>query len=117
MRYTHEDIPRSFRVPFGPWLVPIVGILLCILLLINTSEGTAIRFSIWIAVGHIVYFSYGFWHSKGHSLKRQDSDINVNKVVPTEIFVMPNTSKTDLESGSKDEQIVVIRGGTLTFKV
>jgi amino acid transporter len=81
MYFTHEDIPRSFRVPFGPWLVPIVGILLCILLLINTTGGTAIRFAIWMAIGHIIYFSYGFWHSKRHSWKRQGSSISMDILV------------------------------------
>jgi amino acid transporter len=64
MHYTHKEIPGAFRVPFRPWLVPILGILLCILLLINTTGGTAIRFAIWLGIGHIIYFSYGYWHSK-----------------------------------------------------
>ncbi len=89
MRYTHEDMLRSFRVPLGSWIVPITGILLCILLLINTTKGTAIRFGIWMAIGHIIYFSYGFWHSRARSLKRKDSVVSVN------IFV-PDTPKTDL---------------------
>jgi amino acid transporter len=109
MRYTHEDIPRSFRVPFGPWLVPIVGILLCILLLINTSGGTAIRFGIWMAIGHIIYFSYGFWHSKARLQKQEDSCASMNKLVPTEVFVMSYASKTNLESESTDEYSPVVR--------
>jgi len=103
MRYTHEDIPRSFRVPFGPWLVPIVGILLCILLLVNTSGGTAIRFGIWMAVGQIVYFSYAFWHSKARVQKRKDSCANMNEFVQTEVFVVPDTPKMDLDSEMTEE--------------
>ncbi len=103
MRYTHEDIPRSFRVPFGPWLVPILGILLCILLLINTSTGTGIRFGIWMAVGHIVYFSYGFWHSKGRLEKQQGSSASVNELVTPEIFVITDTPKIDVECEAIEE--------------
>ncbi|CAF5114205.1 unnamed protein product, partial [Rotaria sp. Silwood1] len=33
MRYTHKDMQRVFRVPFGSWLIPIIGSLLCILLM------------------------------------------------------------------------------------
>jgi amino acid transporter len=104
MRFTHGGMSRSFLVPFGPWLVPVVGILLCILLLVNTSGGTAIRFVIWLAVGHIVYFSYGFWHSKGRLQKRQDSCASMNKIVATEVFVISDTPEADLDSEIIEEE-------------
>ena len=64
MRYTHQDMPRTFRVPFGPCLIPIVGSLLCILLMKDTSKEAGLGLLVWTAIGQIVYFSYGFWHSK-----------------------------------------------------
>jgi hypothetical protein len=64
MRYTHDDIPRPFRVACGRWLVPGVGILLCILLLSRTHKGTAIRFGVWMGICQIVYFAYSYWFSK-----------------------------------------------------
>jgi APA family basic amino acid/polyamine antiporter len=83
MRFTHKgNISRPFEVPFGPWLIPIVGSLLCILLLINTSKGTAIRFGIWMAIGHIIYFSYGFWRSKARLQTQPDSCVSSNELVP-----------------------------------
>jgi APA family basic amino acid/polyamine antiporter len=97
MYFTHEDMPRSFRVPFGPWLVPILGILLCILLLINTTGGTAIRFVIWLAIGHIIYFSYGFWHSKARSWKRQDSGVSMN-------ILVPDSPRTDVDCETIEEE-------------
>ena len=72
MCFTPVNVQRSFSVPFGPWLVPILGILLCILLLIGTTGGAAIRFGVWMGVGHIIYFSYGFWKSK-RDLGRRNS--------------------------------------------
>ncbi len=30
----------------------------------SVSKATAYRFLAWTAIGQIVYFSYGFWHSK-----------------------------------------------------
>ncbi len=108
MRYSHGDIPRSFRVPFGPWLIPILGILLCSLLLINTSKGTAIRFGIWLAIGHIVYFSYGFWHTRARVLKRLDTNINMDGIVPTEASFMPDTFKKDLIYESTEKPIPAI---------
>jgi amino acid transporter len=98
MRYTHGDIPRPFRVPFGAWLIPISGILLCILLLINTTGGTGIRFGAWMAIGHIIYFSYSFWHSKGHLDRRQGSFASVNVSVLPETPITSHTQKSDAGS-------------------
>ncbi len=103
MRYTHEDMPRSFRVPFGPWLIPVVGILLCILLLISTTKGTAIRFGIWMAVGHIFYFSYGFWQSKGRLWNRQQSCASNTQLVPNSVFFIASTLETDVQSELTEE--------------
>ncbi len=104
MSYTHEDIPRSFRVPFGPWLVPILGILLCILLLINTSKGTAIRFGIWMAIGHIIYFSYGFWHSKGRLERRERAGTSSSEVVQE-----PETTSTSSNASPHDLPLEVMK--------
>ena len=76
MRYTHRDMQRTFEVPFGPWLIPVLGSLLCILLMQSVSKITAFQFLVWTALGQFVYFSYGFWHSKRRQLKQveQNSD-------------------------------------------
>ena len=82
MRYTHDDVQRNFEVPFGSWLIPVIGSLLCTLLLVNTTKGAGIRFGIWLAICHIVYFSYGFWHSKARSGQRMESHDSDNELVP-----------------------------------
>ncbi|CAF1650122.1 unnamed protein product [Rotaria magnacalcarata] len=64
MRYTHKDVPRSFRVPLGPWVFPSIGALLCLLLMVTSSKETGIRLGVWMGIGQVIYFSYGFWHSK-----------------------------------------------------
>ena len=89
MHYTHSHIPRPFSVPFGPWLVPILGILLCTLLLITTSKGTAARFGIWMGIGHIVYFSYGFWHSRTHSSEQQNLENPMDEMNNVEVLFNP----------------------------
>ncbi len=75
MRYTHRNFSRTFQVPFGSWLVPVVGSLLCILLLKGISRTTGFRFLVWIAIGQIIYFSYGFWHSRRRQ-RRQEKSVN-----------------------------------------
>ena len=105
MNYTHPHLPRIFRIPFGRWLVPILGMLVCILLLINTTKATAARFGVWMAIGHIVYFLYGFWHSRAHVLKDQNTDVCMDDIVPTEAYVIPYESKSDLIFESADKSM------------
>jgi basic amino acid/polyamine antiporter, APA family len=37
LRYSHKDHPRSYRIPGGPWLVPMIGIGICALLAAQAS--------------------------------------------------------------------------------
>ena len=63
MRYTHPTANRGFRIPLRAFILPGLGLLLCILLLINTTKGTVIRYVIWMSLGHLYYFLYGYSHS------------------------------------------------------
>ncbi len=68
LRKRDPDRPRSFRTPFSP-VVPILGILSCLYLAMGLPFITVMRFFVWLAVGMIVYFSYGHSHSRlGNSL-------------------------------------------------
>ncbi|CAF2982145.1 unnamed protein product [Rotaria sp. Silwood2] len=83
MRYTHRDMQRSFQVPFGSWLIPTIGTLLCILLMKGITKATGFRFLVWTALGQIIYFSYGFWHSQQRQLLRNEPNLNMIDLVPT----------------------------------
>ncbi len=63
MRKKEPDKPRPFRTPFVP-LVPILGILSCLYLVMGLPTITYIRFAGWLVIGMVVYFSYGYKHSK-----------------------------------------------------
>ncbi|MEO6997457.1 MAG: amino acid permease, partial [Terracoccus sp.] len=63
LRRTRPDLERSFRVPAVPW-VPILSILACVWLMLNLSVATWLRFIIWLAIGFVIYFTYGHSHSR-----------------------------------------------------
>ncbi len=62
LRRTDPNRPRAFRTPFVP-LVPLLGIAMCIYLMAGLPWVTWVRFCIWLGVGLILYFTYGFWKS------------------------------------------------------
>ncbi|MFJ4651599.1 amino acid permease [Nocardia sp. NPDC088792] len=57
LRRTKPDLPRSFRtlVP----LVPVLGVVMCVWLLVHLPGVTWLAFTLWSAVGLVVYFGYG----------------------------------------------------------
>lgn len=68
LRKTNPELRRAFRVPLVP-LIPILSVLFCGYLVISLPVGTWIGFAIWLAIGFVIYFAYGYRHSKlGRSL-------------------------------------------------
>lgn len=67
LRIHAPDIPRRFKVPGGPYLVPVIGTLLDIALLASATKASIERLFIWMAIGLVIYFSYGRRHSKANN--------------------------------------------------
>jgi len=58
LRKTAPNTPRPFKTPGMPW-VPVVGTLICLYLMSGLPLPTWIRLFVWLAVGLIIYFTYG----------------------------------------------------------
>jgi len=67
MRWKDRDKPPAsggFRVPFGPYVVPVLSILSCLYIMKDLSTMTFRIFFIWMAVALSIYFIYGVRHSR-----------------------------------------------------
>jgi APA family basic amino acid/polyamine antiporter len=62
MRRTHPEAKRPFRAPFVP-LVPILGILSCLVLMFSLPVENWWRLILWLGIGFAIYFAYGRKHS------------------------------------------------------
>jgi APA family basic amino acid/polyamine antiporter len=56
--------PRPFRVPFGPFVLPGLGVASCVYLMSNLPRITWARFFWWLVSGLAIYALYGFEHSR-----------------------------------------------------
>jgi len=63
MRRTNPDAERPFRAPLYPY-VPILGILSCLMLMFSLPVENWYRLVIWMVIGFVLYFSYGYTHSE-----------------------------------------------------
>jgi APA family basic amino acid/polyamine antiporter len=63
LRYKDPGRPRSFRVPLGPWLIPMLGAASCIFLMVYLPPTSWWRFIGWLILGMSIYFAYGYTHS------------------------------------------------------
>ena len=67
LRRTNPDQPRPFRTPWVP-LVPILGVLFNGYMMYQLGWINWARLIIWLAIGLVVYFTYGQKHSKVQAL-------------------------------------------------
>jgi len=62
LRKSDPNTPRPFRTPWVPF-VPILGAVVCLLMMVGLGEFNWLRLIIWMAIGFVVYFTYSVKHS------------------------------------------------------
>jgi len=63
LRYKDPGRRRPFRTPLVP-LIPILGIVVCVYLMSGLPFPTWIRFGVWLLIGLVIYFLYGYRKSR-----------------------------------------------------
>ena len=63
LRKRSPELARPFRAPFMP-VTAILGILISLAMMLGLPGETWLRLVIWLAVGLVIYFSYGRFHSR-----------------------------------------------------
>jgi APA family basic amino acid/polyamine antiporter len=63
LRAREPNRERPFRV-WGSPVTPLIAIVSCGYLMIKLPAVTWVRFGVWLAIGAVLYFSYGYRHSR-----------------------------------------------------
>jgi APA family basic amino acid/polyamine antiporter len=63
LRHREPERERPFRTPMVP-LVPLLAVVCCTYLMFELPAVTWWRFVIWLAIGLVFYFMYGYKHSR-----------------------------------------------------
>lgn len=64
LRYKDPGRHRPFKVPFGAWLLPMMGAVSCIFLMFYLPPTSWWRFVAWLMIGLSIYLSYGYVRSE-----------------------------------------------------
>ncbi|XP_033995601.1 high affinity cationic amino acid transporter 1 [Trematomus bernacchii] len=76
-RQPESKTKLSFKVPLLPF-IPVISMFVNVYLMMQLDRGTWIRFSVWMAIGFVIYFSYGIHHSVEGKLSRSSPGTEMN---------------------------------------
>lgn len=71
LRKTEPNLPRRFKTPLVP-LVPILGIVFCLVMIAGLGWANWMRLIVWLVIGIVIYFGYSKKHSKLRQIEEND---------------------------------------------
>ncbi|KAG0370930.1 hypothetical protein BGX24_001884, partial [Mortierella sp. AD032] len=74
LRYTRKTVPRRFKVPGGPFLLPGIGAASSILLMQGADRQVIFRLLVWVGIGVTFYLFYGRTHSEVNNPRLIEDD-------------------------------------------
>ncbi|XP_019941475.2 high affinity cationic amino acid transporter 1 isoform X1 [Paralichthys olivaceus] len=79
-RQPESKTKLSFKVPMLPF-IPVISMFVNVYLMMQLDRGTWIRFSVWMAIGFVIYFCYGIHHSAEAAMARSspDTEMTISK--------------------------------------
>lgn len=84
LRIKSPDLPRRFKVPFGPYVIPLTGAGSSLALIFLSSNATLLRLFVWLCIGILVYFFYGRHNSVLNSDNKErekfNSEVNTDEL-------------------------------------
>src|SRR5438094_125022 len=69
LRYQRPELERPFKTPLVPF-VPALSALVSFALMAGLPGETRVRLVVWMAIGFVIYFGYGYSHSE---VRRRDT--------------------------------------------
>ena len=73
LRLRDPRLPRAFLTPLW-WLTAPAGLLSCLVLAYSLGRPTLLRFGLWLLLGLLLYFVYGYWRSRHHPHRAPERD-------------------------------------------
>ncbi|CAI4229699.1 unnamed protein product [Auanema sp. JU1783] len=73
--HEQNDDDMSFKVPLVP-LIPVVSLLINIFMITFLDPLTWVRLFVWMAIGFLIYFGYGYFHSSEGKKQRANKSFS-----------------------------------------
>ncbi|XP_069017590.1 high affinity cationic amino acid transporter 1-like [Embiotoca jacksoni] len=99
-RQPQSKAKLAFKVPLLPF-IPIISMFVNVYLMMQLNRGTWLRFAIWMVLGFIIYFSYGFRNSAEAVLTRSDTYTPPSMAKEKEAF-LHNTRNSTPDNQDED---------------
>uniref|UniRef100_A0A1A8QCF2 Solute carrier family 7 (Cationic amino acid transporter, y+ system), member 1 n=1 Tax=Nothobranchius rachovii TaxID=451742 RepID=A0A1A8QCF2_9TELE len=98
-RQPESKTKLSFKVPLLPF-IPVLSIFVNVYLMMQLDRGTWVRFSVWMAIGLLIYFGYGIHHSSEAAMAHSSIDTEMNGFkLDRELDSMPTEKEAFLHDG------------------